>query len=504
MDMKNISCTISFVLLLGITLVTFITQPLSAQFVKEKSIVKTNMINPNLHKSTEKKLIQTSNNLQWSFVKDNIGLMESVHPELDGIATGINGPFDKNFLMLRGDRLWTEEDVQLNTLAQIKWGRYTDNFVILYFGDSLDFDFFNDQKWSIIIHNARMVSKMLKAGRFKGVIFDNENYFEPSHAWQFDSTWYKGYSFEQVKTKCRERGKAFMKALQSEISGPVSILSFFWFGDFWNNYDSNTSREILWLPFMDGILEAARTGDILVEGNEGAYWYQETTMFTDIYNEFRINRFNKYGGVDLQEKYKTQVQIGHGVYPSLYYDKFKRWPFTHTPEEQDAWWKHQLYNSLLTSDQYVWIWSEKWDWWGNGGMPLTPNFTSILSEVKSNINNQEGLDFDIINHSDNWKINLVKPIKKWHIAKTPSLSITSPINKEKIKKNITIKTKVSDCVSKVEFFVNSMMVGVDSIAPYSIKLKGLKKGTYTLFARGFNCKNEHTTSPPIVISVGAE
>lgn len=478
------------------------TGPLFAQFVKEKTFAKGSDINPNLHHATNKKLIQTSNNLLWSFVKDNISMMEARHPQLGGVATGINGPFDKNLLMLRGDKLWTEDDVQLNLVSQIKWGRYTDNFVILYFGDSLDFDFFNDRKWSIIISNAAMVSKMVKAGRFKGVFFDNENYFEPSHAWQYDSSWYPGHTFEAVKAKCRERGNAFMKALQSRVPEPLTILDFFWFGDFWNEYDKNTSREILWLPFMDGVLDAARPQDILIDGNEGAYWYQETSMFTDIYNEFRVNRFPKYGAKDLQEKFKTQVQIGHGIYPNLYYDKFERWPFKQSAEEQDTWWRHQLYNSLLTADKYVWIWSEKWDWWGNGGMALTPNFTSIISEVKAKINNQESLNFDLINHSDNWKINLVKPTEKWHVATSPTVLITSPANRSKPKSTITIKTKASGNTSKVEFYANSIRVGVDNVAPYSIKVRGLAKGTYNIFARAIDSKNEHTTSAPVVVTVG--
>lgn len=52
-----------------------------------------------------------------------------------------------------------------------------------------------------------MVSKMVKALRVKGVFFDNENYFEPVHAWQYDTAWYRGQTFEEVRAKCRERGK---------------------------------------------------------------------------------------------------------------------------------------------------------------------------------------------------------------------------------------------------------------------------------------------------------
>lgn len=476
--------------------------PISAQYVMNKKVVNGNYINPNLHHPSDKKLIQTSSTLQWDFVKNNIGSMESRHPYLDGVAASMNGNFSRDYLMLRGDKLWTEDDVQLSTVSQIKWGKYTENFVILYFGDSLDFDFFNNSKWSTIIRNAGMISKMVKAGRFKGVFLDNENYFNDSHGWKYDSAWYRGYSFEQVKSRCRERGKEFMVALQSNVSDPLVIIDFIWFADHWNDYDKDNSRQILWLAFKDGMLEAARAGDIHVDGNEMAYYYQETTMFTDIYNEFRLHKFRKYGGSDLQDKYKTQVQIGHGIYPSLYYGLFNRWPHTYSNAEHDMWWKHQLYNALLTSDKYVWIWSEKWDWWGDDELPLTPNFSSIIGEVKAKINNQQSLHFDLVNNNDNWKINLVLPTEKWHVATSPTVSITSPANKFKAKKKITIKTMVSDNASKVEFYANSMRVGIDSTAPYSVKVSGLAKGTYTIFARAFDSKNNHTTSAPVIITVG--
>ena len=123
--MKKKTIKIYFLLLLiaGITIYTI--QPLSAQYVMDKSIVKVSTINPNIYRTADKKLIQTSSSLQWSFVKDNIGSMESRNPYLDGVAASMNGNFSSDYHMLRGDKLWTEDDVQLSTVSQIKCGRYT-------------------------------------------------------------------------------------------------------------------------------------------------------------------------------------------------------------------------------------------------------------------------------------------------------------------------------------------------------------------------------------------
>lgn len=481
--------------------------PISAQYVMDKKIVNGSYINPHLHHPTDKKLIQTSSTLQWNFVKNNIALMEARHPYMDGVASSMNGNFSRDYRMLSGDKLWTEDDVQLSTVSQIKWGRFTDNFVVLYFGDSLNFDFFNEKKWSVIFHNAEMVSRMVKAGRFKGLFLDDENYFNESHGWKYDSSWYPGYSFEQVSAKCRERGKKFMESLQSNVLNALTILDFIWMGDHWNNYDDNNARQALWIAFKHGMLEAAKPGDILVEGNEMSYYYQESTMFTDIYNEFRLHKFTKYGANDLQDKYKTQVQIGHGIYPSLYYGKF-RWSHKYNDKQHDTWWENQLYNALLTSDKYVWIWTEPGEnWWGDSGDVLfSPNFTSIMKKVKAKIKKRQSLKYDLVRYENNWAGNLVKaddsnPGERWHIATSPTVSITGLSNKSTTKSSFVIRTRASAEVSNVEFYINSMLVGVDSIAPYSVTVSNLAKGKYTILVRAFDNKREHTTSAPVIIAV---
>lgn len=494
-------------LFLVVSIIICTEQFVSAQYVMEKKPVEGNYINPNLHDGKEKKLIHTSSTLQWSFVKNNILAMEARHPYINGVASSMNGNFAKDYHMLSGDKLWTDNDVQLSTVSKIKWGRFTDNFVVLYFGDTLDISLFNDTKWSVIFKNAEMVSKMVKAGRFKGLFLDNENYFKGSHGWKYDSSWYAGYSFEQVSMKSRERGRKFMESLQSNVTNALTILDFIWFGDHWNNYDDKNSRQALWLAFKDGMLEAARANDILVEGNEMAYYYQESTMFTDMYYEFRLQRFPKYGARDLQNKYKNQVQIGYGVYPSLYYGKF-RWPHKYDDQEHDAWWENQLYNALLTTDKYVWIWTEPDEnWWGDKkGSLFGSQFSSILKQVTDKIKNQQSIGYDLVRYENNWSGNLAKaddpnPGGKWHIANSPSVKITTPSNKYAAEGVVTINASASAGASKVEFYINSLLVGIDRVAPFSVRVTDLKKGTYTISARVFDSKNEHTTSAPITIMV---
>jgi len=292
-----------------------------------------------------------------------------------------------------------------------------------------------------------------------------------------------------------------MTALQAHVLPPLTVLDFIWFGDHWNKYDTTSGRQLLWLSFKDGMLDATREKDVLVEGNEMAYYYQESTMFTDIYTEFRQHKFPKYGAVDLQEKYKKQVQIGHGIYPSLYYGVYK-WPHIYSANEHDIWWENQLYNALLTTDKYVWIWTEPGEnWWKEGPLLFTPAFTEIAKRVRVNLKKQQGLPYDLVKYGANWPGNLVTPAEKWHVANSPTITIATPSATAATNGSFTIKTTVPGQTSRVEFFINSMRVGIDSTGPYTANITRLAPGTYTLFARAFDRKNEHTTSAPVTITV---
>jgi hypothetical protein len=99
---------------------------------------------------------------------------------------------------------------------------------------------------------------------------------------------------------------------------------------------------------------------------------------------------------------------------------------------------------------------------------------------------------------------LVKPTKKWHTAESPAVTITNPVSKFRAKRKFTINTSASDNTIKVEFYINSMRVGIDTTAPFAFKVDRLPKGNYTIFARAFDSKNEHTTSAPVILNIGTK
>jgi hypothetical protein len=111
---------------------------------------------------------------------------------------------------------WKQDDLQpqLDTLAQIKWERFTDNFLTLYAANKWNMDWFNDDHWNTIVENMKMLSKAAQLGRCVGICFDPEPY--GTDPWVYPGS-YKDKSFDQVAEQVRRRGRQFIAALEAHI-----------------------------------------------------------------------------------------------------------------------------------------------------------------------------------------------------------------------------------------------------------------------------------------------
>jgi chitinase len=91
------------------------------------------------------------------------------------------------------------------------------------------------------------------------------------------------------------------------------------------------------------------------------------------------------------------------------------------------------------------------------------------------------------------------------INKTPTISITSPINNTSVNEgaiiSITANAQDSDgSISKVEFFVDGKSIGSTTAIPYSVNYTAVA-GTHTLTAVATDNKLATTTSPAISLTV---
>ena len=117
-------------------------------------------------------------------------------------------------------RPWNKADLQpqLDTLSQIQWQKFTDNFLTLYAANRWKMDWFNDDQWKIIAENLRLFSRAVRYGKCVGVCFDPEPYGD--NPWAYPGQ-FKDKSFDQAADKVRQRGRQFIVALQEGRSQRV-------------------------------------------------------------------------------------------------------------------------------------------------------------------------------------------------------------------------------------------------------------------------------------------
>lgn len=337
-----------------------------------------------------KKLIQYGWGVpSTAFVRENIVKMESKWPFFDGVVIRTQGgwksypahvfrktPFDPN-----------EFAEDISNLRATELRRFTENFILMWGTCEKGWDWFNDSEWQSAEYNARLLAYVAKVGNCVGICFDPEPYGEnPWHYSRLPNASSK--SFAAYWEKVRECGARFMKAIQSEFPN-IRILTFFWcslFGDIVDIPNPKDWMELLsrhhygLLPaFLNGMLDAANEQVVIIDGNEPAYYYREPEQYFRAYHLMK-QRAHSLIAPENRHKYALQVQAGFALYMDLYFGLV---PFEHAwgrighflkPEERARWFEHNAYHALLVTDEYVWCYSERLDWWGTQKKSQWHNF----------------------------------------------------------------------------------------------------------------------------------
>jgi len=308
------------------------------------------------------------------FVRDNIKVMEK--RPFDGIIFGFpEGIRTKIPQHLFDTKKWKESDIQpqMDILADIKWEKFTDNFLILYATNPWKMDWFNDTHWNAISHNMKLLSKTAKAGRCTGICFDTEPY-GINDPFVYPGR-YAGKSFEEVSAKVRVRGAQFITALQTYMP-ELRLLNFFLLAHFKNVVDEpdleiRKEKQInMWLTlvpaFINGMLDGAGPGTIIIDGNEDSYYYESPN---DYYLNYHLIKQRAQALVfpENRPKYISKVQAGMALYVDQVLAK-RNAEITSkylTPAERLKFFEHNVYYALTTSDEYVWCYGELLHWWQN-------------------------------------------------------------------------------------------------------------------------------------------
>ncbi|MBI5092583.1 MAG: carbohydrate-binding family 9-like protein [Candidatus Hydrogenedentes bacterium] len=317
-------------------------------------------------------------------------------------------PFDGLIFQLKGggkvletapmDEAKFADDFKI--LPTIQWQKFTDNFVIMWAAS--DQDWFNDAQWDVIQSNVKLVSKCARLAKCVGVCFDAEPY--GTNPWSYrEAAHHDTKSFAEYEVIAKKRGEQFIKAVEAELPNP-KILTFYLLGLF-NQYckpmpaaerDAKLSTHSYALApaFIAGMLSGAGPETRITDGNENAYYYQDSLSYFDAY-QLMTQRALYMLDPALWPVYRTHARAGQALYVDQYYALRAQKTLGNymTPEQQKQWFEHNVYWALYTSDEYVWCYSERMNWWLNATVPATSE--EAIRSARKKIAEGASLGFDL-------------------------------------------------------------------------------------------------------------
>jgi len=148
--------------------------------------------------------------------------------------------------------------------------------------------------------------------------------------------------------------------------------------------------------FFVGMLEAASNDARFIDGNENAYYYTSREQYFRAYHAIR-ERARGLVPVELRDKYNRQVQAGQALYVDHNFALRQPKPeqylsYRLTPDERAQWFEHNTYWALYTTDEYVWCYSERMNWWKN---EMPPGLETAIVNARAKVVEGKPLGFEI-------------------------------------------------------------------------------------------------------------
>jgi hypothetical protein len=193
-----------------------------------------------------------------------------------------------------GPRVFQLEDFRpaIEDLESPKWSTFNDNFLAVNLSSTISvpgFNWFDDDRWRIIVNNFAVVAAIAAKARAKGLILDPEHYSYQLFSFK-DQRKIVDKPFEEYAHIARRRGRDVMSAVSNHLPDAV-ILSLSAYSVLLSHLGGGSSFQALsyaLLPaFYDGLLQGMSPASYLVDGYESSYGYKQRKQFTEAYQRIR-------------------------------------------------------------------------------------------------------------------------------------------------------------------------------------------------------------------------
>ncbi len=232
-----------------------------------------------------------------------------------------------------------------------------------------DVDWFDDEAFGVVIHNARLGARVAKEGGCKGIMFDVEQY--KARVWAYEAQVHKDTkSFAEYEAVAQKRGRQFMLAMQDAYPDIILMMTY-GYNITGARGDPDADRSMfsygLLKGFLDGMYDAATGRTTIVDGFEEAYSFRTHREFVNA----RKHVFEKLlPAAANPRKYLKHGRMAFGVWMDNTSgvqpwdpDDIEKNYFL--PDEIE----YSVFSGLDVADNYVWLYTEQPRWWTNERLP---------------------------------------------------------------------------------------------------------------------------------------
>ncbi len=349
----------------------------------------------------EKKLIHAGYPAEVAYIRQHIDAMKEL--PFDGTIFAIH----ELRPLFNYERKIAKEEVQsyFDDVAATDWGRVSENFLLMQVEQMAEIDWYDDEQWEIVEHNLRLSIDAVVAADARGIIFDPEQY--NYRLWKYEKAKHiDAKTYEEYFNQLRKRGAQWMNVAQS-VKPDIRILHYYMMTAFSSYYGVKASAGSdpvdllakgsygLYLGFINGMLDAAGSDVVFIDGNEPAYYYGTRAAYDEAFLQIKQERLYLIAPEN-RERFRRQVQVGsslyiQGTFGMRNYSIQALGAFL-DPEGQLKLLEHRAYQALRTADEYVWCYSDSKfvNWFANA---VPAGAANALASARSKIATGEPLGF---------------------------------------------------------------------------------------------------------------
>jgi len=272
----------------------------------------------------------------------------------------------------------------IQDLQATKFQKFSDNFLRVDMMPG-DIDWFDD--YSSVVQNMKLMAKIAHDGGAKGIFLDTEQYGGRGAGYLFTYDRQRNRatkSLDEYNAQARKRGRDVMIAMQEAFPGLTVFVTFGRSHAIATKGNMKPSSGIQYdlLPgFFDGLVDGASDSASIVDGFELSYRYRSPAQFEKAY---QIIKQDAAAESAYPDKYRKYVSAGFGIWLDADWQK-RGWDGQTTTANyyQPDELQNLVQKALEMSDKYVWIYSQKPNWWKKQNVPHS--YVEALSTAKKSI-----------------------------------------------------------------------------------------------------------------------